>query len=64
MIKALLRADFYINHQTGSHARLFHRYRKELRVTIPMHNKDLPVETLKRILVQADIDIDTLRKLL
>ena len=43
VLKALQRAGFYIDHQTGSHARLFHNTRQELRVTIPIHNKDDPV---------------------
>jgi hypothetical protein len=29
------------HHQRGSHARVFNRNRPELRVTNPMHNKDL-----------------------
>jgi predicted RNA binding protein YcfA (HicA-like mRNA interferase family) len=55
MLAVLLRADFYVHHQSGSHARLFHRKRPELRVTIPVHNKELPEKTLKSILKQADI---------
>src|SRR5712692_7080721 len=36
---AIQRAGFCIHHSTGSHARLFHRVKRELRVTIPLHNK-------------------------
>ena len=57
-LKALQRAGFYIDHQTGSHARLFHRTRSELRVTLPIHNKDLPPGTLKSILRQAGLSVD------
>lgn len=64
LLRALLRAGFYIHHQTGSHVRLLHRFRKELRVTIPIHNKDIPVEILKRILTQANLDINALQKIL
>ena len=64
LLKALLRAGFYVHHQTGSHARLFHKMRRELRVTVPIHNHDLPVDTLRRILQQADLDIDTIKKFL
>ncbi|MGI8991577.1 MAG: type II toxin-antitoxin system HicA family toxin [Bryobacteraceae bacterium] len=53
VLRALIGAGFYIDHQTGSHARLFHATRPELRVTIPIHNKDLPIGTLKRIIRQA-----------
>ncbi len=57
-LKALQRAGFYIDHQAGSHARLFHRTRPELRVTLPIHNKDLPPGTLKSILRQAGLSVD------
>ncbi|HEV2491470.1 MAG TPA: type II toxin-antitoxin system HicA family toxin [Terriglobia bacterium] len=53
MVRALLKAGFYIHHQTGSHARLLHRIRTELRVTVPIHAKDVPPSLLKRILRQA-----------
>ena len=55
VVAALLRGGFYVHHQTGSHARLFHRSRLELRVTVPIHAKDLPPVLLKRILRQADL---------
>jgi predicted RNA binding protein YcfA (HicA-like mRNA interferase family) len=54
-LRALLKGGFYIHHQKGSHARLFHKDKAELRVTIPIHNKDLPEKTLRRILKQADL---------
>jgi predicted RNA binding protein YcfA (HicA-like mRNA interferase family) len=55
VLQALLKAGFYIHHQSGSHARLFHDERPELRVTIPVHNKAIPHKTLMAILKQADI---------
>jgi len=55
VLNILLKAGFYVHHQTGSHARLFHKTRGELRVTIPIHSKDVPQGTLKRILRQADL---------
>ncbi|HEV8130605.1 MAG TPA: type II toxin-antitoxin system HicA family toxin [Acidobacteriota bacterium] len=58
MLRALQKAGFYVDHQTGSHARLFHRTHKELRVTIPIHNKELPPGTLKSILRQAGLSVD------
>jgi len=42
----------------GSHARLFHRSRLDLRVTIPIHNKDLPSGTPKSILRQAGLSAE------
>ena len=57
-LRALERAGFYIHHSTGSHARLFHRARPKLRVTIPLHNKDLPVPVLKSILRQSGLTVE------
>ncbi len=64
VLHALLKADFYIHHQTGSHARLFHSHRHDLRVTIPIHNKELPERTLRSILKQANIEETEFLKLL
>ena len=58
VLRALQSAGFYIHHQSGSHARLFHHSRPELRVTIPMHNKDLPAKTLKSIVRQAGMSVE------
>jgi len=55
LIHALQRAGFYIHHQTGSHARLFHRTKSNLRVTIPIHSRDIPQATLSQILKQAEL---------
>jgi predicted RNA binding protein YcfA (HicA-like mRNA interferase family) len=63
-LHALERAGFYIRHSTGSHARLFHRVKSGLRVTIPMHNKDLPPPVLKSILRQADLTVEEFLALL
>ncbi len=54
-MRALLKGGFYIHHQRGSHARLFHETRSELKVTVPIHNKSLPEKTLRSILKQADL---------
>ena len=64
VLRALERAGFYIHHQTGSHARLLHRSKPELHVTIPMHNKDLPTKTLKAIIRQAGYTAEEFLKLL
>ena len=55
VIRALQRGGFYIHHQTGSHARLFHSTKPEPRVTVPIHGGDLPVPILKSILKQASL---------
>ena len=64
VIRALLNGGFFIHHQRGSHARLFHRDRTELRVTVPIHSKDLPEKTLRSILKQADLTDEEFLKLL
>lgn len=58
VIRALQKAGFYIHHQTGSHARLLHATDLDRRVTVPIHNKDLPKGTLANILRQAGLTID------
>ena len=64
VLRALQRAGFYIHYQTGSHARLLHRTHSERRVTLPIHTKDVPLPTLKRILQQAGLTADEFRKYL
>ena len=64
VVKALRRGGFYIHHRTGSHVRLVHRTRSELRVTVPIHSKDIPKGTLKRILRQANITVEEFTELL
>jgi predicted RNA binding protein YcfA (HicA-like mRNA interferase family) len=64
VIRALQRAGFSIHHQTGSHARLLHQSRSELRVTVPIHNKDLQPSLLKRILKQAAVSEEEFLELL
>lgn len=54
-VRLLERAGFYIHHQTGSHARLMHKTKSNIRVTVPIHAKDLPIGLLKRILKQASL---------
>ena len=64
LLRALQSAGFYIHHQTGSHARLLHHGKSELRVTIPIHNKELPAKTLKSILRQAGYTVEKFLELL
>jgi len=64
VVRLLLRAGFYVHHQTGSHARLLHEDRPELRVTVPIHSKDVPPSLLKRILKQADLSEEEFLELL
>ncbi len=64
VISALFKGGFYLHHQTGSHARLIHEIRPELKVTVPVHSKDIPKGTLKRILKQADLTVEEFLQLL
>jgi predicted RNA binding protein YcfA (HicA-like mRNA interferase family) len=64
VLRALLSAGFQIHHQRGSHARLLCRSKPELRVTIPMHNKDLPEQTLRSIIRQSGMTAEQFIELL
>jgi predicted RNA binding protein YcfA (HicA-like mRNA interferase family) len=64
VVRALKRAGFYIHHQTGSHARLLHRTKPELHVTVPVHSKDIPPSLLHRILKQAGLAEDEFAELI
>ena len=64
VVKALLRGGFYIHHQTGSHARLLHRTRTEFRVTVPIHSRDMPKGTLRRVIKQAGLTVEEFLELL
>lgn len=64
VLSALLKGGFYVHHQSGSHARLFHSQKPELKATIPIHNKDLPERTFKSILKQANISEEEFSKLI
>ncbi len=52
VLRVLIRAGFYVHHQTGSHARLFHSARAD-RVTVPIHPGDLPSSVLMSIIRQS-----------
>ena len=56
VINALLKAGFYIHHQTGSHVQLRHETKPSLRVTVPRHDRfDLPPFVINSILKQANL---------
>lgn len=64
LIKALLKAGFIFEHQTGSHRFYTHPLRPNKIVIVPFHNKDLKRGTLKNILRQAEMKTEKLIKLL
>ncbi len=59
-----MQGGFYIHHQTGSHARLLHRTNTELRVTVPIHSRDMPKGTLRRVIKQAGLTVEEFLELL
>ncbi|OGG40196.1 hypothetical protein A3A21_03305 [Candidatus Jorgensenbacteria bacterium RIFCSPLOWO2_01_FULL_45_25b] len=65
IVNALLKAGFYIHHQTGSHVQLQHRVKIHLRVTIARHDRfDLPSFVVRNILKQAGVSEKDFLKLL
>lgn len=63
VIKALKRADFFVDHITGSHYILY-KDDKLPPVSVPRHNKDLKLGTLKNILKQAKMSTEEFLKYL
>jgi predicted RNA binding protein YcfA (HicA-like mRNA interferase family) len=53
IIRALVRAGFYIHHASGGHVQMKHSGAPELRVTIPYHSNDVPPGTLNSIIWQS-----------
>jgi predicted RNA binding protein YcfA (HicA-like mRNA interferase family) len=57
--RLILRAGFYVDHQSGSHAQLRHPIRTHLRVTVPRHDRfDIPRPVLRSILRQAELSVE------
>lgn len=63
VIKALKRANFYVDHVSGSHYILY-KDDKYPPVSVPRHNKDLKIGTLKNILKQAKLSVEEFIKYL
>ncbi len=65
ILRALLRAGFYVHHQSGSHVQLRHPTATHLRVTVPRQDRfDLPRPVLRSILQQAELTIEQFLALL
>jgi predicted RNA binding protein YcfA (HicA-like mRNA interferase family) len=58
VIRALERADFFVHHISGGHYALRHRRRRDLRVTVAYHNRELHPKTLRSIIRQAGLGVD------
>ena len=59
ILRALLRAVFFVNDQSGSHAQLRHPIKTHLRVTVPRHDRfDIARPVLRSILRQAEMSVE------
>jgi predicted RNA binding protein YcfA (HicA-like mRNA interferase family) len=58
VLAALKRGGFFVHHVSGSHYVLKHPDRVGLRVTLPMHNRDMKRGTLASILDQAGLSVE------
>ena len=64
LLRILLRFGLYIHHQTGSHVNLRHATKSHIHIVIPIHGRNLAPKTLKSILIQAEITIEELKKVI
>ena len=64
VLAALLRAGFYIHHQTGSHINVRYKANLNIHIVIPNHDRDLAPKTLKSIIVQSGLKLEEFIKLL
>jgi len=62
LVKVLLKQNFIITRQKGSHLRLKHSDGRN--TTISLHNKALPIGTLSAILRQVRLSKENLKKIL
>lgn len=64
VIRALERAGFRVDHQTGSHVILRNDADPPKRVTVAVHSRDLPRGTLSSILREAGLTGEEFRPFL
>jgi len=57
LVKILKKDGFVKKRQAGSHLHLYHP-EKKIRMSVPMHNKELKRGTLMSILQEAKIKLD------
>ena len=62
LVRALQRAGFRLNRQTGSHA-IFERDDGKF-ANVPIHTGDIPIGTLRNVLKTTGLSIDDVRELL
>lgn len=61
--RVFLKLGFFLHHQVVSH-RVFRDLSGKHRVTIPMHNRDLKIQTLRSIIKQAGLTSEEFHTLL
>ena len=59
--KILLKNNFYIKRQTGSH-RIYHNMKTNAIVVVPFHSKDIPKGTLGSIIRQSKLKLEEFSK--
>ena len=64
VLRALEHAGFVVHHVTGSHYILKHPQKSGVRVTLPLHNRDLKRGTLRSVIDQAGYTTDEFAELL
>lgn len=64
VLRALSRVGFFVDRVSGSHFILKHPSKPSLRVTIPMHSRDLKRGTLQSIIKQTGLTNEEFEKLL
>jgi predicted RNA binding protein YcfA (HicA-like mRNA interferase family) len=58
VLRALNRAGFTVHRTKGSHHHLRHSDDPRLRVSVPVHNRDLATGTLRTIIKQAGLTVE------
>lgn len=64
VLRALRRIGFFVDRVSGSHFILKHPSKPTLRVTLPLHNRDLKRGTLLSIIKQTGLTNEEFEKLL
>lgn len=64
VIQALERGGFFVHHTTGSHYALRHPDDPTIRVTVPLHTRDIKRGTLHSIIKQTGLTVGEFLELL
>lgn len=64
VIRTLERAGFFLHHVRGSHHIFKHPQDPTMRITVPLHSRDLAPKTLRSIIKQAGFTVEEFLQLL